>query len=84
MNLIQFHNLILALSNNEILGQAAVFLVAGYETTSVLMSFFFYIMATHPQIQEKVYDEIQQVIGNVSEAYRGENNMYRRVLFRTK
>ncbi|CAF1184514.1 unnamed protein product [Adineta ricciae] len=57
------------LSNNEILGQAAVFLVAGYETTSVLMSFFFYVMATQPQIQEKVYDEIQQVIGNNEVTY---------------
>ncbi|CAF1403825.1 unnamed protein product [Adineta ricciae] len=58
-----------SLSNNEILGQAAVFLVAGYETTSVLMSFFFYVMATHPQIQEKVYDEIQQVIPNNEVTY---------------
>jgi cytochrome P450 len=59
--------LILALNDKEILGQAIVFLIAGYETTSVLMSFFFYVMATEPVIQEKVYEEIQQEIGDVSE-----------------
>ena len=74
----------LALSDKEILAQALLFLIAGYETTSVLMSFFFYVMATQPQIQEKVYDEIQQTIGDVSQTYHGENNIYRRVLFRTK
>ncbi len=61
------NGLILALNDKEILGQALVFLIAGYETTSVLMSFFFYIMATEPVIQEKVYEEIQQEIGDVSD-----------------
>jgi cytochrome P450 len=59
--------LVLALNDKEILGQALIFLVAGYETTSVLMSFFFYVMATEPVIQEKIYEEIQQEIGDVSE-----------------
>ncbi|CAF1688908.1 unnamed protein product [Rotaria sp. Silwood1] len=52
------------LNDKEILGQAMVFLVAGYETTSVLMSFFFYVMATEPVIQEKVYEEIRQELGD--------------------
>ncbi len=55
------------LNDKEILGQALVFLVAGFETTSVLMSFFFYVMGTEPAIQEKVYDEIRQELGDVSE-----------------
>ncbi len=42
-------------------------MVGGFETTSVLMSFFFYVMATEPVIQEKVYEEIRQEIGDVSE-----------------
>lgn len=59
--------MISALNDKEIFGQAAVFLVAGYETTSVLMTFFFYVMAIEPATQEKVYDEIRQEIGDVSE-----------------
>jgi thromboxane-A synthase len=58
--------LILALNDKEIFGQAFVFLLAGYETTSVLMSFFFYVMSTEPVIQEKVYKEIRQEIGDVN------------------
>ena len=57
---------ILALNDKEIVGQAFVFMVAGYETTSVLMSFFFYVMSTEPIIQEKIYEEIRQEIGDVS------------------
>ncbi len=57
--------LILALNDKEILGQALIFLLAGYETVSTLLSFFFYVMATEPTIQEKLYEEIQQEIGNV-------------------
>ena len=40
-------------------------LLGGYETTSVLMSFFFYVMATKPAIQENVYEEIRREIGDV-------------------
>ena len=54
-----------ALNDKEILGQALVFLIAGYETTSALLSFFLYVMATHPDIQEKVYDEIRRELGDV-------------------
>jgi cytochrome P450 family 3 subfamily A len=57
--------LILALNDREIVGQALIFMLAGYETTSVLMSFFFYVMATEPMVQEKVYDEIRQELGDV-------------------
>ncbi|CAF3757439.1 unnamed protein product [Rotaria sp. Silwood1] len=57
------------LNDKEILGQALVFLVAGYETTSVLISFFFYVMATEPVIQEKVYNEIRQELGDDEVTY---------------
>ena len=58
---------LVALNDKEIFGQAAVCLVAGYETTSVLLSFFLYTMATEPVIQEKVYEEIRDAFENVSE-----------------
>jgi cytochrome P450 len=57
------------LTDKEIFGQGLVFLVAGSETTSVLLSFFFYIMATEPIVQEKVYEEIQQELGDVRKYY---------------
>lgn len=57
--------IIVALTNEEILSQAFVFLVGGYETTSALMSFFFYVMATEPEIQEKIYEEIHREFADV-------------------
>ena len=46
--------------------------MAGYETTSILLSFFFYVMATEPVVQEKVYEEIQREIGDVSQSIHGD------------
>jgi cytochrome P450 len=56
---------VVALNDREIFSQALVFLVAGYETTSVLMSFVFYIMATEPFVQERVYEEILDELADV-------------------
>ncbi len=61
------------MNDKEILAQALVFLIAGYETTSVLMSFFFYIMATEPIVQEKIYEEIRQELGDVDYINRKNN-----------
>ena len=65
MALITSSSFVLVLSDKEIFGQALVFLVAGYETTSVLMSFLVYVLATEPAIQEKVHQEMQSVLGDV-------------------
>ncbi len=73
----------LGLNDKEIFGQALVFLVAGFETTSVLMSFFFYVMAREPVIQERVYDEIRHELGDVSEL-NTRDEWYLIVLFRMK
>ncbi|UJR23770.1 hypothetical protein I4U23_026746 [Adineta vaga] len=64
------------LNDKEILGQAMIFLLAGYETTSVLMSFFFYIMAIEPEIQEKVYNEIEQEIGDNDITYENISQLH--------
>ncbi|XP_069484830.1 thromboxane-A synthase [Ambystoma mexicanum] len=46
------------MSEDEILGQAVVFIVAGYETTRSLLSFTTYLLATNPECQEKLLREI--------------------------
>ena len=38
--------------------QSFIFFIAGYETTSSTVTYFLYEMAIHPDIQEKVYNEI--------------------------
>ncbi|XP_072453776.1 cytochrome P450 3A12-like [Notamacropus eugenii] len=52
------------LSDDEILAQSVIFLFAGYETTSSVLSFLFYNLATHPEIQQKLQKEIDVVLPN--------------------
>ncbi|XP_020656156.3 thromboxane-A synthase [Pogona vitticeps] len=46
------------LSDDEIAGQASLFLVAGYETTNSALSFATYLLATNPKCQEKLLQEV--------------------------
>ncbi|KAM8974739.1 thromboxane-A synthase [Pelodytes ibericus] len=48
------------LNQEEILGQAIIFLIAGYETTCSLLSFATYLLATHPECQEKLLREVDE------------------------
>lgn len=46
------------LSDDEIIANAWVFLLGGFETTANALSYCAYLLATHPDVQEKVYQEI--------------------------
>ncbi len=46
------------MSETEILAQALVFFLAGYETTASTLSFCIYELALNPDIQQKLYDEV--------------------------
>ncbi|XP_018424921.1 PREDICTED: thromboxane-A synthase isoform X2 [Nanorana parkeri] len=48
------------LDEDEILGQAFIFLIAGYETTCSLLSFTTYLLATNPHCQEKLLNEVDE------------------------
>ncbi|XP_053574907.1 thromboxane-A synthase [Bombina bombina] len=48
------------LTEDEILGQALIFLIAGYETSCSLLSFATYLLATHPECQEKLLREVDE------------------------
>uniref|UniRef100_A0A8D0NBA8 Cytochrome P450 3A n=1 Tax=Sus scrofa TaxID=9823 RepID=A0A8D0NBA8_PIG len=47
-----------ALSDQELVAQSIIFIFAGYETTSSSLSFLAYILATHPDVQQKLQEEI--------------------------
>ncbi|XP_067950116.1 cytochrome P450 3A29-like isoform X2 [Watersipora subatra] len=49
------------LTKNEVIGNAILFLFAGFQTTADTMFFIFYELAMHPDVQEKLYEEIMSV-----------------------
>ncbi|NXE19085.1 CP3A9 protein, partial [Ardeotis kori] len=53
-----------ALSDIEILSQAFIFIFAGYEPTSNILCYLAYEIAVHPDVQQKLVDEINTVLPN--------------------
>lgn len=52
------------LTDDEITGNAFVFILAGYETTATSLSFTSYLIAAHPEVQEKLHAEIDAEISD--------------------
>ena len=48
------------LSDEEIVANSLTFLLAGFETTAITLSFTSYLLALHPEIQEKLQTEIDE------------------------
>ena len=48
------------LSDEEIVANSLTFLLAGFETTAITLSFASYLLALHPEIQEKLQTEIDE------------------------
>lgn len=46
------------LTDEEITAHAILFMSAGYDTTATSLSYTSYLLAIHPQIQQKVHEEI--------------------------
>ncbi|XP_046365712.1 cytochrome P450 3A8-like isoform X2 [Haliotis rufescens] len=57
------------LTNYEIFCNSHIFLLAGFETTSKALTFTAYNLATHPEIQERLYQSIIKHIGNNKPTY---------------
>ncbi|KFQ76016.1 Cytochrome P450 3A9, partial [Phaethon lepturus] len=53
-----------ALTDMEVLAQAFIFIFAGYEPTSNILCYLAYELATHPDVQQKLLEEIDTVLPN--------------------
>jgi cytochrome P450 len=52
------------LTDQEVREQVLVFLLAGHETTSTALSFTLHLLGQHPDVQERVRDEVSAVVGD--------------------
>lgn len=57
-----------ALSDLELVAQSIIFIFAGYETTSSALSFILYELATNPDVQTKLQQEIDAALPNKAPA----------------
>jgi cytochrome P450 len=53
------------MTDDEIMGNAFLFFVAAYDTTSTALTFSAYCLATNPECQEKLVEEIDATLGQV-------------------
>lgn len=52
-----------AMSDKELRDQALTIIGAGYETTTQALSWTWYLLAKHPQVEERLHDELESVLG---------------------
>lgn len=52
------------LTDKQIISQSFLFLLAGFETTSITLTFVTYLLALNLDEQEKCYEEIKSITGN--------------------
>ncbi|XP_061177067.1 cytochrome P450 3A24-like [Saccostrea echinata] len=57
------------LTTTEIIANCLLFFFAGYETTAVTLSFFAYMLALHPDVQQRVYEETVSELGDDEPGY---------------
>lgn len=52
------------MTNQQLLAEALILYVAGHETSAVAMSWAWYLIATHPDIEEKLLHSVKENIGD--------------------
>ncbi|KAH7299597.1 hypothetical protein KP509_24G020000 [Ceratopteris richardii] len=54
----------LSMGLDELIDECKTFFFAGHETTATLLTFMFLLLATHPEWQERLREEVREVCGN--------------------
>ncbi|KAJ8303858.1 hypothetical protein KUTeg_017441 [Tegillarca granosa] len=70
-----FVMILVCLTRTEIHGNTIVFMVAGYETTKITLTFAAYTLATNPDVQEKLIQEIDRELADQELGYENVMNL---------
>ena len=54
-------------NEDMVVAQGSIFVLAGYETTASTMATLLFMLAKHPEAQQKVYEEIKENVSNSEE-----------------
>jgi cytochrome P450 len=52
------------MTDKQLLDETKSLVLAGHETTSLALSWAFYLLSTHPDVEERLVDEATQVLGD--------------------
>ncbi len=55
-----------SMTDDQLRSEVLTFLMAGHETTATALTWTWYLLATHPAIQQRVRDEVVRVLGDRS------------------
>ncbi|CAF1107006.1 unnamed protein product [Adineta steineri] len=61
------------LSKDEVIGNTVAYMVAGYETSSSALAYATYVLAKHPDVLEKLQNEIDQLPIDTDDSISDEN-----------
>lgn len=63
------------MTNEQLRDEVITIFLAGHETTANALSFSFYLLAQHPEIKQKIVDEVQRVIGDSEMTFENLNRL---------
>ena len=58
------------MTDQQLRDEVVTMLLAGHETTSLALSWLFYLLSKHPDVERRIGEEVDQVIGDQQPAFR--------------
>jgi cytochrome P450 len=52
-----------SLTNDEVRDEVVIIFLAGHDTTSLALTYTWYLLSQHPQVEAKLHEELQRVLG---------------------
>jgi cytochrome P450 len=67
--------------NRQLRDEVLTLMVAGHETTSVLLSWLFFLLDRHPKVRERLEAEVEQVLAGRTPTFDASRSSTRRCVY---